>query len=461
MKDLGIKRAAVIGLGITGVALAEILDDVGVEVRASDAADNADVRAAAERLAVRGIEVKTGGHEIGVLDWADLVAPAKAVPPTNEVIEAATERKIPVWSDFEIAYRLGATDVLAVTGTNGKTTTTELLFHAMQHSGFKAVKGGNLPNPLVAVLGDSPEEMTFVCEASSQGLTYIDTFRPRVAVLLNVAEDHFDFHGTRDTYVAIKSSITKNQRTDDLLAFNVADETCAEIARKSPASLAPFALGAPASNLGRIEDLGRKARWVGGIQDDEVIVLEGNEERLRVGVADIRLKGPHNLENVLGAAIAALFRGAEATDVARSLSTFEGLPHRMSLVREIDGVRYVDDSKATNPHATMKALEGLERVVLIAGGQAKGLELGPLASQASKLEGLVVMGESAELLMEIFRPTGVRIVEASDVEEAAGVASRMAGPGATVLLSPACASYDQYTGYSERGERFAKEVLRW
>lgn len=461
MRDLGISKAAVIGLGVTGTAIARVLAEQDIEVIASDAADSASQREAARELEDVGVKVMLGGHDLGVIAWADVIAPAKAVPPSNEVLKAARSKGVPIWGDFEIAYRLGAEDLLAVTGTNGKTTTTELLYHVMQHSGFRAIAAGNLPTPLVAALGEDPEEVTFVCEASSQGLTFIDKFRPRAAVILNIADDHYDYHADHKDYVAVKARITENQTEDDLLVFNAADPACREIAKGTRASLGAFA-PMPISSIDDLtEGLGRAITWRAGLERGELRILYGDRLVLARSTSDIRLKGPHNIENVLGAATAALFRGAAEQDVARSLGTFEGLPHRMTVVREIDGVTYVDDSKATNPHATLRALDGLDKAVLIAGGQAKGLDLGILEPSASRLEGLVVMGEAADELETIFSGSGVRIVRAADVEEAARLASRMASTGSTVLLSPACASYDQYQGYAERGERFSEEVMSW
>lgn len=461
----GIRRSLVVGLGVTGGAVAEALILEGVEVVVSDASDGPTQRGRAGRLFEMGVEVRLGGHDPELVDWADLVVPSKGVPPSNPLIAAALRRGKRVWSEFELAYRLmeriAGAKILAITGTNGKTTTTTLLSKILVTSGLPAIAAGNLPVPLVEAVRLAPQRVSsmFVCEASSFGLAFIERFRAEVAVVLNVADDHYDWHSGYSDYLDAKARITENQTSRDLLAIEAFDAGSLEIARRSGASLAAFA-PAPIEEVRAAAELalGRTASILGGMSGDLLVVDWKGEQLDLVSIADIRLRGRHNLDNVLAASIAALEMGVEVKDIERTVAAFEGLPHRMSFVAEKEGVRYIDDSKSTNTQSTLKALEGLERVVLIAGGDPKGLDLTPLSRIKGDLSGVVVMGSAASQLERVF--AGIPLRRASDVEEAVEAAASLAGPGHTVLLSPACSSVDQYSSYAERGERFAKAVMK-
>lgn len=458
----GLRRALVVGLGVTGAAVAEALLDEGLEVRVSDLGSGAGLDARAASLRARGADVRLGGHDLSWGRWADVIVPSKGVPPSDPLLAAALRRGAVVWSEFELAWRLRPTSVLAVTGTNGKTTTTMLLTEMLIDAGFDAVAAGNLPEPLVeATKRVAPDASSpiLVCEASSFGLAFIDTFHPEVAVVLNVADAHYDWHEGYEDYLAAKARITENQDSDDLLVFGAFELGCVEIARRSKAGLAAFAGSSPSEVRDRAGDaVGRPVDAVAGVQDGWVVMQRaGGIERV-LPAKDIRLPGVHNLENVLAASLAAQFKGVEVNSIAAVARRFEGLPHRTSLVAEVAGVRYVDDSKSTNPQSTLRAMEGLERVVLIAGGRDRGVDLSPLGALRGRLAGVVVMGETAAILEQMF--AGLPVERASDVEEATRLAASIAVTGDTVLLSPGCASIDQYSSYAERGERFAREVRR-
>lgn len=457
---VGVRRAAVVGLGITGAAVADALLDLGIEVRVCDAGDSSVLRERAGDLTAKGAEVVLGREPVELADWAEVIVPSKGVPPSNPVLRAALDSGTRVLSEFELACRWGNPRFIAVTGTNGKTTTTHLIEEMLAASGISAVSAGNLPTPLIEAVRAEGGEGLFVCEASSFGLRFIEDFHPEVAVVLNVADDHYDWHTGYEDYVAAKARITENQSASDLLAVLAGDQGCARIAAGSRARLAAFGTGTPDEVRDRLAAaIDRKAEIVGGVSGGSLVVESEGSPQAIVPVADIRMQGGHNVENVLAASIAALASGADVGAVGEVARSFESLPHRMAVVREVSGVIYVDDSKATNPHAVLRALSGAENVILIAGGQDRGIDLKPLRSVAGALSGAVVMGETAERLADIFGSAGVPVVRAADMDEAVGQASDMARSGDTVLLSPGCASFDQYSSYAERGERFAEAVV--
>jgi UDP-N-acetylmuramoylalanine--D-glutamate ligase len=451
------ERVVVAGLGLSGVAAAEALLEEGCTVRVTDSSSSAKLKARAEVLRSKGAEVMIGGHDPEWISWADLMVVSPGIPPATPFVAEAVERGLKVWSELELGWRFCEAPVAAVTGTNGKTTTTTLLNEMFRAGHLNSVAAGNIGLPLVEAARTNPGLEVIACEVSSFQLWFIETFRPSQAVLLNVANDHYDWHHDFKEYLSAKARITLNQTPEDLLVVRE-DASCLSVAARSSARVAAFALEPPREVVARVEgELGRPVHAVGGVGAGVASVEVAGERAWSMPVADIRLPGPHNLENVLAAAIAATCAGVSPQAISAAAARFEGLPHRTAYVAERDGVTYIDDSKATNPHATKSAVRGLDHVVLIAGGRAKGIDLSELSQIKDRLAGVVVMGEAAAELKEIF--LGVPVADAADVEEAARKAAAMASAGDTVLLSPACASLDQYSGYAERGARFAKAVL--
>jgi UDP-N-acetylmuramoylalanine--D-glutamate ligase len=451
------ERVIVAGLGLSGVAAAEALLEEGCTVRVTDSSSSPELQARAEALTSKGAEVALGGHDPKWIAWADLMVVSPGIPAATPFVAEAVERGLRVWSELELGWRFCEAPVAAVTGTNGKTTTTTLVNEMFRADLLNSVAAGNIGLPLVEAARTNSGLDAIVCEVSSFQLWFIETFRPSQAVLLNVANDHYDWHRDFNEYLSAKARITLNQTPEDLLVVKQ-DGPCLSVAARSPARVAAFALEPPRTIAARVEgELGRPLYAAGGMVAGVASVEVAGELAWSMPVADIRLPGPHNLENVLAAAIAALDAGVSPQAVSAAAASFEGLSHRMAYVAEKDGVTYIDDSKATNPHATFSAMKGLDRVVLIAGGRAKGIDLSELSQIKDRLTGVVVMGEAAAELKEIF--LGVPAADAADVEEAARKAAAMASVGDTVLLSPACASLDQYSGYAERGARFAKAVL--
>ena len=450
-------RAGVVGLGRSGAAAARLLAGVGIEVRVTEARDTPALAGVAAELATLGVVTELGGHGEGIAAWAEALVVSPGVPPANPVITAAVQRGIPVWSEIELAWRFASVPVLAVTGTNGKTTTTTLLASVLQAAGLDAVAAGNIGYPLVDAVEGSHD--VIVCEVSSFQLAFSETFRPSIAIVLNVADDHYDWHAGYDDYLSAKARIGRVQTAEDLLIAGSADRGALSIAAGAPSRPAAFGLGDLASVHAAARRLGRPLAAAAAVEGGRV-VAEGSAGLASIVEVDkIRLVGPHNLENVLAASLAALEWGVAPEVIGAAVAAFSPLAHRSTLIGEIDGVRYIDDSKATNPHATLSALEGLERVVLIAGGRAKGLDLSVLAEHTHRLAGVVAMGEATAELEGLFAGR-VRFAPAAFVEEAVETAAGWAVPGDTVLLSPACSSLDQYASYAERGDRFAAAVGR-
>lgn len=457
MLPTGVERVVVVGLGkVTGLAVVDALLDASAQVRLTDSQIEGNVERAIE-LRARGVLTELGPPPIGWLDWAQLIVPSPGVPPNNPLLAGAKAAGVPVFSEVELGFRVGRGPIAAITGTNGKTTATLLLSEVILASGRACIAAGNIGLPLIKAERDEPAGTLFICEVSSFQLHYIDSFRARVAVILNVADDHYDWHEDHADYLSSKARITANQTTDDLLIVRMDDEGLSKIAPSSKARIGVLGLAAPEIIRAQcLETLGREPDCMAALVDGALSFRSTNGEAFEMGLSDIRLVGTHNIENVQAVTLAAIALGAKPDDVLKVVRAFEGLPHRMSLVAEVEGVRYIDDSKATNPHATLRALDGLDRVILIAGGRAKGLDLSVLRPEIGRIRSFVAMGEAATEVVAVFE--GVNGEVATDVEEAVSMASKMAKPGDTVLLSPACSSWDQYASYSERGDRFAAAV---
>lgn len=416
----GVRRAVVLGIGsVTGEAVCKVLIEAGVEVRVSERAETPEHLVVARRLSSKGAQVEFGPPSPSLLLGTDVVIPAPAVPPANQLLRQASKAGIKIWSEIELGYRMAKGPIIAITGTNGKTTVTSLLASVCEAAGLQSLATGNIGLPLVEAVRTAPATTTFICEVSSFQLHFIDRFHPRVAIVLNVAHDHYDWHSGYDDYLASKARITENQVAEDVLIVNGDDHGCLSIAQHSKAQISKFFAA-----------------------DDPV--------------SDIRLKGPHNIENVAAVVLAARALGLDMAPVIKAIRAFEPLPHRATSIGVRNGVHYIDDSKATNPHATLSALREFDSVILIAGGQNRGLDLSALRAARAKVKVLVAMGEVASSLESVFH--GIPCYRAADVEQAVGLAASSAEPGDIVLLSPACSSWDQYSSYAERGDRFAKAV---
>jgi UDP-N-acetylmuramoylalanine--D-glutamate ligase len=446
--------ALVIGLGRSGLASVEVLRGRGAAVFATD--DMPVDRLAGSIAAVEGF----GGRfvppgEIGsVLDSVTAAILSPGVPPTSPLVREVNAANVPVIGEIELAYRLCAAPIVAVTGTKGKSTTTALIGHLLRACGRRARVGGNIGNPLVKeVLGASPEDWV-VAEVSSFQLETIRAFKPRVAVLLNLAPDHLDRYHSMDEYAEAKYRIFANQSMSDWFVGNLDDPRIAELHWRTGDARAQarqlwFTLDSPDDRATMF------------LHDDVVTYRPAVGDPRPVAVvprSDIALLGEHNVRNAMAALLAVLATGCPPGPLRAAMAGFRPLPHRLETVAEIDGVLYVDDSKSTNPDAAIAALRSFDRpVVLIAGGRAKGTpfaDLGAVVAQRAKA--LVAIGEAAGELAHA--AGGVPSVVAGSMEEAVRRARELSAPGDVVLLSPACASFDMFASAEDRGERFAAAV---
>jgi UDP-N-acetylmuramoylalanine--D-glutamate ligase len=431
------ERVVVIGTGASGRAAARVLVAEGAEVWVTE---RGPVPSDDELRSI-GVPVLAGGHREEHLDGATLVVTSPGVPESAEVLGWARARSLPIWSELELGARVCRAHYVGITGTNGKTTTTEMVAAAMRAAGLDAVACGNIGLPFSLAARASHDALAV--EASSFQLLFQESFHPKVSVLLNLADDHLDWHGSLEAYGEAKARIYRRQTPNEVHVGMLDDEGAAAISRLAPCRLVWSTTFPPAEGQ---------------------VGYEGRELVSRLGARGVRLGAPMSMAagfraDAAAASAAALCFGLEPRDVATGVGAVSPLPHRGDVVATVRGVRFVDDSKATNPHAALAAMEGLERVVLIAGGRAKGVDLSPLSRATGRLAAVVTLGEARNELHRVFDGR-VPVHDADSVEEAARMALGLAQGEATVLLAPACASQDMFADYRERGDRFAAAASR-
>ena len=428
-----------VGLGISGAAVARAVARRGGQVVVVEDDPGEAARNRAEELTGVGVEVVERPGRDGLdrlVRSAELVVPSPGVPPRHQVFALAQAAGRPVMGEVELASRWTERPIVAITGTNGKTTVTGLVTDMLVASGKAAVAAGNIGLPLVEAVATDAEVL--VVEVSSFQLELTDTFHPAVAVWLNLAPDHLDWHPDLSAYGRAKARIWRRQGPDDAAVVNAEDPAVMEWAAEAPSRVVTF-----------------------GVHEGDYRVVVGGlraatgQEIIRTD--ELRRALPHDLANALAASAAAVAAGADLDGVRRALAGWDGFPHRVTLVGEAGGVRWFDDSKATNPHATAAAVRGFDSVVLVAGGRNKGLDLRSLTAEADRVKAVVAIGESAGEVEAAFadvRP----VTRASSMDEAVRAAAILAAPGDSVLLSPGCASFDWYGSYAERGDDFRRAV---
>ena len=436
---MGSELALVVGMGRSGEAVAGHLLAHGWRVIAVDDAPGAAGRERARALGVELVEHPAPDELRRLVESVDLVATSPGVPVRHPVFLAAAEQDVPVLGEIELAWRDLDRPVVAVTGTNGKTTVTTLIARMLVESGVAAIAAGNIGLPLSAAVGREVDVV--VAEVSSFQLQFVDGFRPHVAVWLNLAADHLDWHPDVDAYVAAKARIWERQGDDDVAVVNADDPVVMAAAGSAPGRVVTFGL----------VGVGGSPMWT--VVDGALCGPDGP----LVGLDELPRARGHDVANALAAAAAASAAGATVDGIRAALVGFEGLPHRLELVGEAGGVSWYDDSKATNPHAAAAAVAGFESVVLIAGGRNKGLDLGALAAGAPRIRAVVAIGDAAGEVAAAF--DGLRPVRtALSMDEAVLLAAAAARPGDAVLLAPGCASFDWYDSYARRGDDFARAV---
>lgn len=444
----------VVGLGSSGRAAAKYcaarLGDEVDSVSAVDSAAGERQQAVAEELRPLGVTVDLGAQHVdGEYDLAIL---SPGIPPHAPLSGSAREHARESISEIEFAYRRSSSPWLAVTGTNGKTTTTALVTHLLKWGGIDATAVGNIGTPAIEVVERSGPGQVLVAEVSSFQLALTTSFHPRVAVLLNITPDHLDWHGSEAAYASGKTRVFANLGPDDTAVIDVDDPGAAAVVPQVEQC------GAHIVRVSRQTVHAHGATVSGG---HLVLETAGGPVRL-VSVDELRILGPHNVSNALAASAAAHAMGVAPADIAEGLKTFSPMEHRLEPVAQLNGVEWFNDSKATNPDATLKAIDSFQGrpLVLLVGGRNKGNDFGPLAMAASgRVRSVVAFGESADDLVRAFRHAGVDVHRASGLLDAISAAAALSRPGDAVVLSPACASFDEFTSYEHRGSVF-KDAVR-
>jgi UDP-N-acetylmuramoylalanine--D-glutamate ligase len=436
----------VVGLARSGAAIASVLAGRGETVLGVDAGDPDE----AAGLAQAGVEVSMGVDGTRQLDPARTLVKSPGVPQDAPVVQAARERGIEITGELELAWRLIPNDFCAVTGTNGKTTTTELIGHLYRTAGRPAAVAGNVGTPLASLVGGIDPEATVVCEASSFQLEDTNYFSPECAVFVNIAPDHLDRHGTLENYLAAKLRIFANQGNDDVAVYNGQTE---ELQGRDLGGCAREVRVCPGEEEGADPDCELSMR--------DGVIFAAEEPLIRAD--ELQLLGNHNVENAMAAAAAALASGLPRDAVAEGLRSFPGVRHRLERIRERDGVLYVNDSKATNVTSALAGIRAFDGGVrLIAGGRPKQESFEPLApAVVERCVACYLIGEAAERMSRELAPAaqaGIKITDCGTLERAVEAAAAEAKPGEVVLLSPACASFDAFRDFEERGDRFRELV---
>lgn len=438
------RNVTVMGLAKTGVASARFLNQLGARVTATDLRDENALAVVLAELAGLDIRFVLGHHDEADFVNADLIVVSPGVPQEHPLLVKAVQNSVPVVSEIELAARFITVPLVAITGTNGKTTTTTLAGELFKANGFSTYVGGNIGDPLIELPDSRAHVERVVAEISSFQLEWINSFRPKVAALLNITEDHLDRYPSYQAYIDAKLRIFENQTADDYAVVNRDDELVWQACRSLKARLVPFS---------RKLDLEEGIFCLG----EEIVFRHlGSEYRFPIG--GFRLQGVHNLENIMAALACGLLLGCGPGASLELLNRFEALHHRMEFVRELNGVRYFEDSKATNVGSVAKALESFQQITLIAGGKDKGGSYAPLHELVrERVRHLILIGEAADRMeQELGGLTDVQ--RAVTLEEAVLMSAGLTEAGGVVLLSPACSSFDMFRDYEERAQRFIAAV---
>ena len=446
------RHVVVMGLARSGLAAARFLKERGARVTITDKAGAGALGKYAEQAQALDVVLELGGHRGATLDNADLIVLSPGVPHTLEALESARRKGIPVIGEIELACRHLNRPILAVSGTNGKTTATELLGAMLAESGLRVFVGGNIGNPLINIAGREDNLDVIVAEISSFQLDTAESFKPRVGVLLNITPDHLDRYPDMAAYADSKARLFRNQDAADTAVINGNDPLALSAGRAARSQRLYF--------FGRPPENGEPGHGALITPRQIAVHIPGRVEG-RIDLTRARLIGPHNRENIAAAALAALCAGASLDGVQKAVDRFQGLAHRLESVATIKDVHFVNDSKATNVDAVIRALECFDRpVVLIMGGRNKGYDFEPLRVHVrSRVRKLIVIGEAAPQIMTVLGGEPADGAEtAADMAQAVRRAFAAARPAETVLLSPACASFDMFGSYVERGETFRRLV---
>lgn len=441
------KKILVLGLALSGVSAAKLLHRLGALVTVNDYKD-IEENPEARELINEGIRVITGGHPPDLMDENfELIVKNPGIPYSNPIIKKAEEKKVPIITEVELAYEVSESPIVGVTGTNGKTTTTTMIKKILNNNreNGRAIEAGNIGTPASQIAITSTVKDDIIMELSSFQLLGTPTLKPNIAVITNIFSAHLDYHGTLDEYIEAKLNITKNQTKDDVLIYNHDQTELAHLVlQKSQATLLPFS---------------RKEYLPDGIS------LKNNriyfKEEMVMKADDILLPGKHNIENALAAIGVAKLKGKTNDEIQNTLSRFRGVEHRTQYVREFNGRKFYNDSKATNSLATINALEGFDKpVVLLAGGLDRGVTFENLVpAMREHVKAILAFGETADAILNAAEQAGIEDkLKVVNVEQAVPEAYKLSEEGDIILLSPACASWDQYSSFEIRGNAYMQSI---
>jgi UDP-N-acetylmuramoylalanine--D-glutamate ligase len=446
-------RVLAVGLGESGLAVCRWFMRRGALVSASDSRPFEALPPEAKALTGQGVTLETGGHTEAFFTAQDLIVISPGVPPRLPAIEAARRKGVRITGELELAAREAEAPIYAVTGTNGKGTTVSLLQHILLAAEYKSALGGNIGHAFLGLVEKRPDAEIYVVEVSSFQLETVEDFHARAAVILNVTPDHLERYDSFEHYRDTKARIFLNQTKDDLALLNADEEWQVGLARRLPSRALWFGMSDAVRGRGAF------------VRDDTVLMSSSNGHHIEevVRLDEMNLPGRHNLQNAMVAALMAREAGVEIPVIRKAMRSFRGLPHVMEMAGEIRGVRFYNNSKATNVDAAVKSLEDFEgrRVSLILGGRDKGGDYMPLVEAVARhAKRLVLVGENRPILEKAFKGFRGEIRLCEDFEEAVRAAAENLQPGDVVLLAPAASSFDKFRNYKERGEAFTKAVRR-
>ena len=437
------KKVLVLGLAKSGVSAASLLNKLGAFVTVNDIKPLSE-NPQAQGLLEQGIKVICGSHPIELLDEGfELIVKNPGIPYHNPLIKGALEKGIPVITEVELAYQISEAPFVGITGTNGKTTTTTLIFEMLKAGDKSPLIAGNIGTVASGVAEAAKAEDTIVIELSSFQLMGIEEFRPEIAMVTNLYDAHLDYHGTRAEYAEAKHAITKNQTAADFFIYNADQEDVRKMADQSAANLVPFSATTKYEN--------------GAYVEEGAIYFRGEKV---IEISDIALPGKHNLENILAAVSAVKLKGTSNEAIREVLTSFHGVEHRLQYVATIDRRKFYNDSKATNILAASKALTSFNApVILLAGGLDRGNEFDELKPSMKNVKAVITFGQTAEKIERVAKEIGITTIKRVDnVVTAVPVAFDLSDEGDCILLSPACASWDQYKTFEQRGDMFIEAV---
>lgn len=443
------KKVLVVGMAKSGIAVAKVLHGLGAHVIANDVKSHDQLGESLKPLEGLDIEYQLGKPAEELVDDADLIVVSPGVPLDQPFYYRALDLGKELIGEVELAYRLSNSPFVAITGTNGKTTTTSLTYEIFKSAGVKTRLAGNIGIPMIEQVLNAGSDTVIVAEVSSFQLETVDSFRPRVSAILNITPDHLNRHKSFENYVGAKARVFMNQGDGDYVVLNHDNDVTRRLAEEAPCEVIFFS---------RSSILGKGVY----VKDDWIVEnIYGTEKRV-IPVKDVYIPGKHNLENALAACAVARLWGIETEFIADTLRSFKGVEHRIEYVATIDGVRYYNDSKGTNTDAAIKAIEALDYpIILIAGGYDKGEDFTPFVrSFNGKVKALILMGVTADRIEKCAREQNFHnVYRAANMREAVMKAKNLAKEGYAVLLSPACASWDMYDNYEQRGKIFKDVVM--